>query len=97
MPYAASSFWHTLETSIHAPHVTRQRASPARPILPGGVNPVPVTVDGGDPKFERPKVLSLNGRPAWLYAPSGWNVTGTDRTVVHVLRVDLNPGDGPLP
>ena len=52
---------------------------------------------GGDPKFERPKVLCLDGRPAWLYAPSGWNVTGSDRTVAHVLRIDLKPGDGPLP
>lgn len=53
-------------------------------------------VYGGDPKFERPKVLCLDGRPAWLYAPSGWNVTGGQRTVNHVLKVNLKPGDGPL-
>lgn len=54
-------------------------------------------VYGGDPKFERPKVLCVEGRPAWLYAPSGWNVTGGPRTVSHVLKVNLQPGDGPLP
>lgn len=53
-------------------------------------------VYGGDPKFERPKVLCLDGRPAWLYAPSGWNVTGGPRTVSHVLKIHLQPQDGPL-
>ncbi|MCP5515943.1 MAG: hypothetical protein H7A45_01645 [Verrucomicrobiales bacterium] len=53
-------------------------------------------VYGGDPKFERPKILMRAGRPAYLYAPSGWNVTGGARTVVHVLRVRLGPDDGPL-
>jgi hypothetical protein len=51
---------------------------------------------GGDPKFERPKVLCLDGKPAWLYAPSGWNVTGGQRTVNHVLKIALRSGDGPL-
>lgn len=53
-------------------------------------------VYGGDPKFERPKVLCVDGRPAWLFAPSGWNVTGGQRTVSHVLKINLQPGDGPL-
>lgn len=53
-------------------------------------------VKGTDPKFERPKVLCLAGRPAWLYAPSPWNVTGGRRTVSHVLKIDLQAGDGPL-
>ena len=53
-------------------------------------------VYGGDPKFERPKILTINGSPAYLYATSGWNVTGGSRTVSHVLKVDLQPGDGPL-
>ncbi len=52
---------------------------------------------GGDPKLERPKLLMENGQPAWLYAPSGWNVTGGERTVIHLLRINLKPGDGPLP
>lgn len=62
-----------------------------------GYNPARVRkIYGGDPKFERPKVLCLDGRPAWLYAPSGWNVTGGQRTVSHVLRINLEPDDGPL-
>jgi arylsulfatase A-like enzyme/lysophospholipase L1-like esterase len=60
-------------------------------------NPLAVKkIYGSDPKFERPKVLCLNGRPAWLYAPSGWNITGGQRTVDHVLKVNLQPGDGPV-
>lgn len=51
---------------------------------------------GSAVKFERPKVLCLEGRPAWFYAPSGCNVTGGQRAVNHVLRIDLQPGDGPL-
>ena len=52
---------------------------------------------GIDPKIERPKLLMENGQPAWLYGPSGWNVTGGQRTVIHALRIHLNPGDSPLP
>jgi hypothetical protein len=52
---------------------------------------------GPDPKFERPKILLINEEPKYLYAPSGWNVTGGTRTVCHVLRIDLLPGQGPLP
>jgi len=52
---------------------------------------------GSDPKLERPKLLMENGAPAWLYAPSGLNVTGGERTVIHALKVNLKPGDGPLP
>ncbi|MDC0325407.1 sulfatase-like hydrolase/transferase [bacterium] len=51
---------------------------------------------GGDPKFERPKVLCMDHQPSWLYAPSGWNVTGGQRTVCHVLKIELASGDGPL-
>jgi lysophospholipase L1-like esterase len=46
---------------------------------------------GGDPKFERPKVLTIDGEPAYLYATSGWNVFGGRRTVSHVLKINLNP------
>ncbi|MCX6621258.1 MAG: hypothetical protein NTY38_09285 [Acidobacteria bacterium] len=31
-----------------------------------------------------------------MYATSGWNVTGGSRTVSHVLKVNLQPGDDPL-
>lgn len=52
---------------------------------------------GSDPKFERPKILIEEGKPSWLYAPSGWNVTGGERTVIHLLQILLKPDDGPLP
>jgi hypothetical protein len=52
---------------------------------------------GGDPKIERPKLLMEGGQPAWLYGPSGWNVTGGQRTVVHALRIHLEADASPLP
>ncbi|MBN8456929.1 MAG: endonuclease/exonuclease/phosphatase family protein [Verrucomicrobia bacterium] len=52
---------------------------------------------GGDPKLERPKILMQDGQPAWLYAPSGWNITGGNRTAVHLLKVNLAGDAGPLP
>lgn len=48
---------------------------------------------GHEPKFERPKVLCVNGEPAWLFAASGCNVRGGKRTLNHVLQVRLQPGD----
>ncbi|MEZ6094458.1 MAG: sialate O-acetylesterase [Pirellulaceae bacterium] len=54
-------------------------------------------VYGKQAKFERPKVLCIENRPAWLYAPSGWNITGGKRTVNHVLKIELNPTDSPTP
>ena len=42
---------------------------------------------GPDPKIERPKVLLIDGRPAYLYGPSGWNLYGNKRTVGHVLKI----------
>jgi len=44
---------------------------------------------GGKPKFERPQVLMIDGNPAYLYAPSGVNLAGTDGTVSYVLK--FNP------
>ncbi|WP_171906723.1 NEW3 domain-containing protein [Jiangella alba] len=46
---------------------------------------------GPDPKFEQPKVLTVDGKARYLYASSGWNVTGQDRTVIHLLRVADHP------
>ncbi len=52
-----------------------------------GYDPLRATrVYGGDPKFERPRILTIDGKPAYLYAPSGWNVLGGKRTVI--LAVD---------
>ena len=42
---------------------------------------------GNAPKFERPKFLMIDGVPAYLYAPSGWNLEGKDRTVCHILKI----------
>ena len=44
---------------------------------------------GQDPKLERPKILMIQGRPAYLYAPSGWAVHGGNRTACYVLRINL--------
>jgi hypothetical protein len=42
---------------------------------------------GGDVvKLERPQVLLIDGKPAYLYAPGGWNIYGGDATVCYVLR-----------
>ena len=48
-----------------------------------------VKIYGGDPKLERPKVLMIDNKPAYLYGPSGWNFFGGDRTVCHVLKINL--------
>jgi hypothetical protein len=62
-----------------------------------GYDPLHATrVYGGYPKFERPKILTIDGKPAYLYASSGWNVLGGKRTVSYVLRIDLRPEDGPI-
>lgn len=45
---------------------------------------------GSDPKLERPKILILNHKPAYLYAPGGWNIFGGDRTIGYVLKINLN-------
>lgn len=37
-------------------------------------------------KFERPQVLMLNGKPAYLYVASGTNMAGQDHTVNYVLK-----------
>ena len=46
-------------------------------------------VYGNRPKLERPKVLMVDDRPAYLYGPSGWTIHGGDRCAVYVLRIGL--------
>lgn len=42
---------------------------------------------GGDIiKFERPQLLLINDKPAYLYAPSGYHFFGKDATASYVLR-----------
>ncbi|MEQ9287338.1 MAG: glycoside hydrolase family protein [Cyclobacteriaceae bacterium] len=50
-----------------------------------------VKIYGGDPKLERPKILMIDGKPSYLYGPSGWNFFGGDRTVCHVLKINYKP------
>ena len=47
-----------------------------------------VKIYGADPKLERPKILMIDGKPAYLYGPSGWNLFGGNRTVGHVLKIN---------
>jgi hypothetical protein len=54
-------------------------------------------VYGPDPKLERPKVLVIDGKPAYLFGTSGWTVHGGARTADYVLRINLPAGAGPLP
>jgi glycerophosphoryl diester phosphodiesterase len=54
-------------------------------------------VYGNRPKMERPKVLMIDGQPAYLYGPSGWTIHGGDRTVAYVLKINLKEGAGPMP
>ncbi|MCM4153141.1 hypothetical protein DHD05_16240 [Arenibacter sp. N53] len=49
-----------------------------------------VRIYGPDPKIERPKILMINKKPAYLYGPAGWNIFGGDRTVGHVFKINLN-------
>ena len=49
-----------------------------------------VKIYGGFPKLmERPKILMIDGKPAYLYGPSGWNYFGGERVVCHVLKINL--------
>lgn len=48
-----------------------------------------VKIYGGDPKLERPKVLMIDEKPSYLYGPGGWNFFGGERTVSHVLKINL--------
>ncbi|MCT4647995.1 MAG: glycoside hydrolase family protein [Carboxylicivirga sp.] len=45
-------------------------------------------VYGAQAKFERPKVLMIDGRPAYLFAPSGWHPTGGERVACNILKIN---------
>ncbi|WP_443938874.1 glycoside hydrolase family protein [Pedobacter sp. MW01-1-1] len=38
-------------------------------------------------KFERPQILFINNKPAYLYVPSGTNIYGGDGTISYVLKI----------
>jgi len=40
-------------------------------------------------KFERPQILVMDGKPAYMYAPSGCNIMGGEATVSYVLKISL--------
>lgn len=46
-----------------------------------------VKIYGADPKLERPKILMVDDRPAYLYGPGGWNIFGGQRTAGHVFKI----------
>jgi len=54
-------------------------------------------VYGPYPKIERPKVLMIKGKPAYLYGGSGWEITGRPRTVNYVFKINLPAEAGPMP
>ena len=49
-----------------------------------------IKIYGSDPKLERPKILLIDGIPAYLYGPGGWNIFGGNRTVGHVFKINRN-------
>lgn len=51
---------------------------------------IKVMIYGPEPKLERPKILMINNKPAYLYGPSDWNIYGGQRTVGHVLKINLD-------
>ncbi|MCL3779028.1 hypothetical protein EMN47_01375 [Prolixibacteraceae bacterium JC049] len=44
-------------------------------------------VYGSQAKFERPKILMIDGKPAYLFAPSGWNPFGQKRVSCNILKI----------
>jgi alpha-L-fucosidase 2 len=60
-------------------------------------DPAKVTkIYGGQSKIERPKVLMINGAPAYLYGTSGHEITGRPRTVNYVLKINLPDDASPI-
>ncbi len=44
--------------------------------------------EAGD-KFERPQILMIDGKPAYIYMPSGTNVSGGKGSAGYVLKINL--------
>jgi predicted phosphodiesterase len=40
-------------------------------------------------KFERPQILMIDGKPAYIYMPSGTNVSGGKGSAAYVLKIEL--------
>ena len=43
------------------------------------------------------KVLSIAGRPAYLYPSSGWIYDGSPRCINHLFKINLSEGASPVP
>jgi len=39
-------------------------------------------------KFERPQILTIEGKPKYIYLPCGVATDGSDGTNVHLLEVE---------
>ncbi len=52
---------------------------------------------GRQVKIERPKILMIKGKPAYLYGASGCVMTGGPRTVSYVLKINLPDNASPVP
>ncbi|MBI9017921.1 MAG: alpha-L-fucosidase [Phycisphaerae bacterium] len=50
----------------------------------------PKTYYGQGGKFERPQVLMINSKPAYIYMPGGTNIQGDGGTVSYIFRVCEN-------
>lgn len=46
-------------------------------------------VYGPNAKFERPKILMIDNKPSYFFAPSGWQLEGKIRVACHVLKINL--------
>lgn len=44
---------------------------------------------GSEFKFERPGILLIDGKPAYFYGPSGFNLDGDDHTCSYVMKINL--------
>ena len=55
----------------------------------GGELPKQSNLTKGDrgSKFERPQILMIDGKPSWLYGPSGTNTDGGKGSVGYVLKI----------
>lgn len=61
-------------TTNYAKHVDQSRAT---------------KLYGPEFKFERPGILLLDGKPAYFYGPSGFNLSGGDTTESYVMKINL--------
>lgn len=74
------------EDGIHFEAEPRHAFHPLRSYLDGGVPEGARMIYGRETKFERPQMLTVEDRPAYLYLPSGTSLDGDEGTDVHLLK-----------